>query len=155
MLYSDAPYGMTDAEWDEVWSAKKLDKILKQFGASNTSEYCVAVLWHNPVQGNEYIHTLKANDYQEPVRFYWHKTAHHTPTHQSSYTSAVEQCLITFRPNKTACPFNVEANPRLRHNFIECPSVRKYYLDEKKEIINKCQKPPELSRKLAQNHCIR
>jgi len=101
----------------------------------------------------EFTEVLKNNDFVEPVPFYWHKTNHHTPTPVSSYTRSVEQMIIAFKPNMASNPFDMNRDPRLRHNFIECPSVTKYVLDAQGCAVNKCQKPADLSRKLALNHC--
>ena len=154
LLYSDAPYGLTGAEWDVVWSGKKLDKILKQFGATQLSERCVACIWVNPMNIAEYTEVLKNNEYIEANGFYWHKKNHHTPTGVNSYTSSVEQAIIAYKPYKAICAFNMDPNPRKRHNFIEHPSVTKYELDDSRNPINKCQKPPEISRTIASHHCM-
>jgi hypothetical protein len=154
LFYSDSPYGITDAPWDKCWDKKKLDKIMKQFGATQTSEYCVACIWHNPLQLTDFTDTLADNDYGSPVCYYWHKSGHHTPTPVSSYTSSVEQAIIAFKPNRNSCPFNASKNPRKRHNFIECSGVTKYELDGNGNAINKCQKPPDLSRQIALTHCV-
>jgi hypothetical protein len=154
LFYSDSPYGITNAPWDTAWDSKKLDKILKQFGATQVSDHCVACIWHNPLHLADFKNTLSLNDYGESCCYYWHKTQHHTPTPVSSYTSSVEQAIIAFKPNRYHCPFNQDKDPRKRHNFQECYAVTKYELDDSGVAINKCQKPPALSRRIAETHCV-
>ena len=154
MFYADSTFGITQAPWDVQWTPLKFDKILKQFSASNLSETCVACIWVNPLQLLDMTNILAANEYGEPVNMYWHKPQHHTPTCVGSYTSSVEQLVAGFKPNRLKCPFNVSRDPRQRHNFMSVPSVTKYVRDDHGEIVNGCQKPPDLSRKMANTHCM-
>ena len=48
----------------------------------------------------------------------------------------------------------MDDKPEERHNIIMCPSVSKPFLDLQKNIINPCQKPPEVIQFFIERHCL-
>jgi hypothetical protein len=109
--------------------------------------------WHKP-QDTLLVETvLKKRKFSHVQQLYWHKTNHLTQTPVSSYTSSVEMGTIGFMPSSQKCSWEMNPDPRQRHNFIECKAITSYLKDAEHNKLNPCQKPPELAQWLVKNHC--
>ena len=150
----DMPYGITGEEWDKRLDAKKMDRILKQVAATTKSKKWFSFNWHSPEMTTDVLASLKKNSYQEMQHLCWYKPGHFTPTPVSSYTSAWEMGTIGFHPSRIEVPFNVSSDARERHNHISVPSLTTKHKDSDGEVINSCQKPPELAKWIVSSHCF-
>ena len=146
------PYGILDVEWDVQITQEFLDTFFRQLTATKSSESSIVILYHKPADTQLVLTALTKTAYSQASHFFWHKTGHSSPTPQSSYTSTVEMGTMAFQPDRTKCNWNLGADPRGRHNFIECPAVTTYLKHADGSIVNPCQKPPELSQWLVSNH---
>ncbi len=154
MFYFDTPYGLfgNRLKWDQQITSTDMDMIFKQFNTQQQSKTCVAVLFHKPTDSTLIANVLTEAAFQELTHLYWHKTNHFTSTPVSSYTSSVEMLTIGFKPNRQNCNWQMETDPRARHNFFDLPPVTTYTKDEKGDPINICEKPPALAKKIISNH---
>lgn len=152
MLF-DGPYHvLPDVSWDIQINSAFEKTILKQVEAAQLADKTIFFQWHKPADTEIVVSALRKRSFQHLQHIFWHKTEHITQTPVSSYTSSVEMGTIGFLPNSNGC-FNIDKNPRARHNFIECKSVTTYLKDNDKQILNPCQKPPELAQWICSNHC--
>lgn len=149
----DMPYGVTQEGWDAPPSDIKLDRVFKQYIAQNRNTKSFFFAWHTPIMSPQVTGVMAQNGFQEQQHLYWHKTDHYSQTPVTSYTSSVEMGTIGFKPNRTAVPFNMPAEPRKRHNFVEMGAVTTYEKDEDGNRVNPCQKPAGLSKWIVGNHC--
>jgi hypothetical protein len=150
----DAPYALTEELWDIQITTSDIISMAKQIDAVTTKHTTVWFVWHKPRDSTIVHDSLVKRGYKEIQNFYWHKTDHYTPTQVSSYTSAMEMGSVGFLPNRVSVGWNTELSPRERHNFIECPSVSKYTKYENGDIINPCQKPPQLAEWMVKHHAM-
>ena len=154
MLHFDMPYGVTDAAWDVLVSAKKLEAIITQFKASQQKDNWVFFAWVHQTQYGIVHDVLVKCGLQGITPIYWVKENHHTPTPTHTYTRACEVGILGFFPGPGACSIRLSKDPRKRHNVFTCKSVTKYARDEKGNILNSCQKPIELAQWIFGNHCM-
>ena len=144
LVVLDSPYALTQETWDVQLTATFLDTMLKQVDASQTGNNTIVLIWHKPTDSNLVKTALLQRMYQEFTHLYWHKPGHQSQTAVNTFTSTVEMATIAFNPAKPNLPMHMERDPRDRHNFVEIPSVTKYFRDANGVVINPCQKPREL-----------
>ena len=154
MLYFDMPYGVTKCEWDTLVSKKKLETIITQFKASQQRDNWVFFAWCHYTQCGMVQDVLKKAGLQGITPINWVKSQHHTPTPAYTYTRAFEIGILGFYPSPSHCLIKLAADPRGRHNVIDCKSVTKYTKGSDGQVLNPCQKPVELSKWLCDNHCM-
>ena len=137
----DSPYGLTQETWDVQLTLTFLDTMLKQVDASQTGNNTIMLIWHKPTDSALVKEALLQRKYQEFTNLFWHKPGHQSQTAVNTFTSTVEMATIAFNPAKLNLPMHMDKDPRDRHNFVEIPSVTKYFRDDNNVIINPCQKP--------------
>ena len=123
--------------------------------AQNKAEKYAIFLWHTPKQTAMYLESLAEAKFSDATHLYWHKTehgVHGTPV--SQFTSSVEMGTLAFFPSRGEVTVNLNVDPRLRHNFIECPGLTKKYKDTTGQVVNPSQKPHELAAWLVVSMCI-
>ena len=150
----DMPYGITDEHWDNVHDKGKLLKILKQVGASQELDKYVIVLYHHIRQSQTVYEAMTEVGCKSISNLYWHKTDHWTPTPLYQYTSSIEVLTIGFIPNVEESQVRLPEDPKLRMNFIQCPSVSPKSEDANGIIVNPCEKPPDIMHWICGNHCM-
>ena len=153
MVIFDSPYGVLDEDWDEQMTADDIETLLKQVDCVNASANYVFSVWHKPEDAKMWSHVLVERGFKNLSHFFWHKTAHYTPQNVRSYTNSVEMGTLAVAGNVQRVGWNMDKDPRKRHNFIEHPPVTKCHVDADNAIINPCQKPPAVNQWLISNHC--
>jgi hypothetical protein len=136
---------LPNVPWDIQINAVSQKKILTNFQAANQKNEYVFIQWHKPADTHIVIESLKDNGFQQPQHFFWHKTEHLTQTPPAQMVSTVEMATLAFKPSSDKCTKNMPMDPRKRHNFIECKAVTTYLRDSNNQVLNPCQKPPQLA----------
>lgn len=154
MWVFDAPQGVVpDVEWDKPFQAADLKQICNQVQAIQTNDSTIVVIFHKTSDTQMVQETLTAANYCHLQNLCWYKGAtHQTKTPVSSYTNSWEIATIGFLPHRNKAKWNMDKDPKMRHNFIECKAVTKYHRDSDGKVINPCQKPPDIMKWLCQNH---
>lgn len=150
----DSPYGITNEEWDVQLTLDDLVTQAKQIDAATNNPSMVWLIWHKPTDSHLIKEAMTNRNYKELQNIFWYKTKQYSSTQVSSYTNAVEMATVGFLPCREKVTWNVNLNPRQRHNFIEIPAVTTHAKHADGTIINPCEKPPELTRWFVSNHAI-
>jgi N6-adenosine-specific RNA methylase IME4 len=129
-----------------------LNNMLKQADALNSLDAYTVAFICKPMDISLVTTCLTNRGFNNITYLYWHKTGHQTPTPVRKYTSSVEIVVIGFR-NLHHCYVNLDSNPVHRHNHVEIRAVTTRLKDQFGQDCNMTQKPWELSRMLATNHC--
>ena len=111
-------------------------------------------MFHAEKQTSMFLDVLEDNQYKEPVHLYWHKTDHASQTSVNQFTSSIEKSILAFYPCRLKNTVNLNTNPKLRHNFFECPQITKKYKDSTGRVANPCQKPSQVSAWIVGSVCI-
>lgn len=120
----------------------------------NESDAWVIALMHKPTDSEIVREAFsQSSNFQHLQHFFWYQEDQTSPTPVSSYTNSVQMGTIAFMPERTKVTWNVNKDPRMRHNFISCKAVSTLHRNEEGEVINPCQKPPEIIQWLCANHC--
>ena len=155
MIIMDTPYDLLPAEWDHQINEDELMSILAQFQVSQKQHNyaCCAVFYHKPRDTHIVWTALEKKGFQEMQHLFWYKGEEHTaPAQVRSYVNSVEMMTIGFFPNRSAAGWQVELDPRKRHNFIRTHGPRNYVKTVKGEVLNQAQKPRVLMNKLVSTH---
>jgi hypothetical protein len=152
-VFFDAPYNELKCNWEYQITEDILVRILKQIQAVHLGDWQICAIMHKPTDTPIVMSALEKQGYCQMNQFYWYKgKEHQTKTPVSSYTSSVEIGTIGFLPDRSKCKWFMGTDPRKRQNHFEFKGVTKYYKYDNGEIVNPCQKPPELLRWLCGNH---
>ena len=154
-LYSDLPYGFNLFPDDTSPTLLQLQKRLKQFNAINQSDSYVVVNWHTPKDTQTVIDSMKELHISHHDHVFWHKKDHvNFASHTSQLVSSCEMATIGYYPDKLKVPFlDSDKDPKLRHNFIDCPSVKVLAKGPNNQPINVTEKPWQLSYWLLKRFC--
>jgi hypothetical protein len=153
IIVFDSPYNKTQETWDELVTYNKMGQILKQMSASQQANEYIILIWHDPTETGNVHQVLRDNGFKELANLYWVKENHSTPT-SHGYTSVVEQATVGYHPCRVKCCNNMDENPRKRMNVVTMPAVTKYHRDEQGEVVNPCQKPPQLFKEFCERHSL-
>lgn len=130
-------------------------EILAQFQVSQKihNHPCCAVFYHKPRDTDIVWTAMEKKGFQEMQHLFWYKGREHTaPAQVRSYVNAVEMMTIGFFPNRASTHWQVDADPRKRHNFIQTSGPRTYVKTVGGEVLNQAQKPRFLMNKIVSEH---
>ena len=141
-----------NVEWDIQVTENGLNNMLKQADALNSLDAYTVAFICKPMDISLVTTVLTNRGFGNITYLYWHKTGHQTPTPNRQYTSSVEIIVLGFK-NLRQCYVRLDSNPINRHNHVEIRAVTTRLKDQYGNDCNMTQKPWELSRMLATNHC--
>ena len=145
MLIWDTPYELKKGKWDILFTETEIADVLSAFEFRNSSSWTIAFIWHHFRQADVVAKALLASKYVSPHPLYWHK---------DSYSNAVEQAMVAYKPSKTACHFQLSHEASERHNHMQVPLPPSKVKKAAGVPLNPCQKPVELMRRLMANHLV-
>jgi hypothetical protein len=152
-LYGDLTYGLGLAEWDVDLTDKFIIGTSKQFDAVNLKEHHCVWFFHNVTDTGMVKQVLAQRGYTRITQFIWYKPNQTVVGPTDQHTQSWEICTTAIQGTRQSVPWNVNDNPRKRHNLIEVDSVTKPYNHTDGIPINVCEKPPAVSRELLSINC--
>jgi hypothetical protein len=132
LVVGDLPYHiMPGCAWEYQITVAMLKKMINQLNAVNEADAWVLALMHKPTDSEIVRQGLTQNsNFQHLQHFFWHQKDQTSPTPVSSYTNCVQMGTLAFMPDRTKVRWNVNKDPRQRHNFISCKGVSKLHKNE-------------------------
>ena len=150
LVYWDMPYGILAPEvapWDVLITPKELADMLKGVASVNQETAWTVVLMVHWRQLREVAEVLEQEGYTNISTVVWHKTEFQGREQANQLTNSLEY-IITARKESTSgvkAFYNLNSNPKDRHNFFECPAkVTK--LKHGGKTVNVTQKPSAVAR---------
>lgn len=154
LVFFDAPHGiLPNTPWDISITKQWLVRIFKQVSASCTSEAWVTAIMHKTTDSLLVQEAMQEAGMSQMMNFYWLKQGHHTQTPVSSLTNVIEMGTIGYKPDRTKVGWKgASTDPRQRQNVVVSKPVTTFHKAEDGDIINPCQKPPDIIEWLGAMH---
>ena len=145
IMFFDEPFGLGKAPWDKAAVTKEQRKqLLSMFGAVDRSDDSVVVFCCKVELVGEVVECLKDSSWSKSVGpVYWYKRGFNKMATNNQLLNAVE-CFVVGRKSDRGMRSKVAGmptDPLHRHNFLECPQLRKYFKCENGDPVNIYEKP--------------
>ena len=144
-MHNDYPFGYKIFPQDIQITTQTLVGQSKQFDACNTKGNHSWIAIHKIDDTNIVKEAMLERSYKNLQHIFWNKPNHYVEGPVNRLTPCVEMITVGFTPNSSEIHWNVSKDPRQRGNIIHLPSVQTLAKDSSGNIINKTEKPPELS----------
>lgn len=153
LVFFDAPHGILPCPWDVQITVPWLVRIFKQVNAASIAEAWVTAIMHKPLDSHIVHEAMQQAGMSQMTNFFWVKKGHHTQTPVSSLTNVVEMGTVGYKPDRTKVGWKgAGTDPRDRKNVVMAKGVTAFNKADDGDIINPCQKPPEIIQWLGGMH---
>ena len=152
-MYNDAPFGYDLFPNDVQITVNNLMEQSKQFDAINTNGTHVWIVIHKIDDTHIVKEAMTERHYQNLQQVYWYQPGQYVEGPVHRLTPAVQIITVGFLPNSSEITWNVDRDPRKRHNHFSHPSVGTLAKDSSGNAINVTEKPPELAEFLLGMFC--